>query len=221
MKRITAILLVFAIFAVFSLPHDAIAEKTASVTFGKDMLPYVEDEIYNELIDSLAGTDYVVENVEAIYISQEYLEEVAYNTRANIFFGYTLAELDAQFEGTRYVFTLGEDNQTSVIPFEEYIEESVYLKLLKDIADADGVIVIYTNLSLIDVAGFCVLLFISGDDAGKILESGLESVVNGLSALIKTGDLLLGAYNAPLLDDCEISLSAIIGTLINLKMLVS
>ena len=58
------------------------------------LLPYIEDTLYQELVGSLNSDEYFVENVSAIYISQEYLDELAFNSQANIFFGYTLAELD-------------------------------------------------------------------------------------------------------------------------------
>ena len=32
-----------------------------------------------------------------------------------------LADLDAQFQGTRYVFTLGDNGETTVVPFEDYV----------------------------------------------------------------------------------------------------
>ena len=85
-----------------------------------NLLPYLEDSIYSELVTTLNSEDYFVENVNAIYISKEYLEEVAYNSQENIYFGYTLSELDSYFQGTRYVFTLGDDGQTVVTEFQKY-----------------------------------------------------------------------------------------------------
>ena len=63
-----------------------------------NLLPYLEDSIYSELVTALNSEDYFVENVNAIYISKEYLEEVAYNSQENIYFGYTLSELDSYFQ---------------------------------------------------------------------------------------------------------------------------
>ena len=50
------------------------------------------------------GLNYV-ENVHAIYVSKEYLEEVSYNSQANIFFGYTIEEVKNTYGDTRFVFT--------------------------------------------------------------------------------------------------------------------
>ena len=55
-----------------------------------ELLPYIEDTLYGELVSTLDSDQYFVENVTAIYISEEYLEELAYNSQSNIFFGFTL-----------------------------------------------------------------------------------------------------------------------------------
>lgn len=54
------------------------------------LLTYVENQVYEELIDEFNSDEYFVEKVEAVYLSQEYLEEFTYNSQSNVFFGYTL-----------------------------------------------------------------------------------------------------------------------------------
>lgn len=110
------------------------------------LLQYVEDTVYSELVGTFASEDYIIENVHAIYISKEYLEEVAYNSQANIFFGYTLAELDEQFQGTRYVFTLDENGETTVVPFEDY--DDTYDKVIRNVAIGTGVILLCVTVSV-------------------------------------------------------------------------
>ena len=110
------------------------------------LLQYVEDTVYSELAGKFASEDYIIENVHAIYISKEYLEEVAYNSQANIFFGYTLAELDEQFQGTRYVFTLDENGETTVVPFEDY--DDTYDKVIRNVAIGTGVILLCVTVSV-------------------------------------------------------------------------
>lgn len=83
------------------------------------LLGYMESTVYAEVLDHIDSTKYAVDNVEAVYISKEYLEESSYNSKSNVFFGYTLDELDEQFQGTKYVFTLGNDGKTTVKPFEK------------------------------------------------------------------------------------------------------
>ena len=110
------------------------------------LLDYVEQNVFAELSEQL-GPEYRVENVSATYVSKEYLEEVAYNSQANVFFGYSLADLDAQFQGTRYVFTLDEHNETAVVPFEKY--DDTYDQVLKNVAIGTGVILICVTVSAI------------------------------------------------------------------------
>lgn len=110
-----------------------------------DLLRYVEDNIYQELVTSLNSSDYFVENVNAIYVSKEYFEELSYNSKENIFFGYTLSELDEQFQGTRYVFTLGDGGETTVVPFEENADP--YEQILKNVAIGSGVILVCITVS--------------------------------------------------------------------------
>lgn len=112
-----------------------------------ELLQYMEDNIYAELVDTLQSEDYIIENIETVFISKEYLEELNYNSQANVFFGYTLAELDEQFQGTRYVFTLGEDGQTTVVPFEAY--DDTYEQVLKNVAVGTGVILVCVTVSVV------------------------------------------------------------------------
>lgn len=109
------------------------------------LLRYVEDNVYAELVAQLNSDDYFVENISAVYVSKEYLEEMAFNSQSNVFFGYTLAELDAEFEGTRYVFTLGDDGSTIVQAFETY--DDTYEQVIKNVAIGTGVILVCVTVS--------------------------------------------------------------------------
>jgi hypothetical protein len=111
-----------------------------------DLLQYVEDNVYSDLVDQLDDEEYFVENVSAVYVSQEYLDEVAFNSQSNVFFGYSLPELDAEFEGTRYVFTLGDDGSTIVQAFEDY--DDTYEKVIKNVAIGTGVILVCVTVSV-------------------------------------------------------------------------
>ena len=111
------------------------------------LLQYLEDSVYTGLIDQYQSEDYIIENVNAVYISEDYLEEAEYNSKTNIFFGYTLDELDKQFKGTPYVFTLGEDGKTTVHPFEDY--DDTYDQIIKNVAIGTGVILICVTVSVV------------------------------------------------------------------------
>ena len=112
-----------------------------------NLLQYVEDTVYTELESELQGENYTVENVETVYISKEYLEEVAYNSKANIWFGYTIDELLEAFDGTPYVFTLGKSGATEVVPFVDY--DDTYDRVIRNIAIGTGVILVCVTVSVI------------------------------------------------------------------------
>ena len=114
----------------------------------EDLLAYVEDLVYRDAVTSLNSDEYFVENVSAVYISKEYLEEVAFNFQSNIYFGYTLAELDEVFQGTKYIFTLNDDGTTTVQELQE-IEDVSTETMLKNVAIGTGVILICVTVSVV------------------------------------------------------------------------
>ena len=103
----------------------------------EELLDYVKDNVYQGIVSELDSSEYFVENVDAVYISQDYLEEAAYNSKSNIFFGYTLEEVEKVYPDTQYVFTLGDDGTTIVKPFEDY--DDTYEKVIKNVAIGTGV----------------------------------------------------------------------------------
>ncbi|MBV1756426.1 MAG: HNH/ENDO VII family nuclease [Dethiosulfatibacter sp.] len=157
-----------------------------------DLLRYVQDNVYSELVKTFNSDEYYVENVEAVYISKEYLEEVAFNSQSNIFFGYTLDELNEQFEGTQYAFGLGNDGTTIVYDIEEY--DDTYERIIKDVAIGSGVILICVTVSVVagGVGAPAVsMVFVASAKTGTIiaLSSGaLSGVAAGVVTGMKTRD---------------------------------
>ena len=151
-----------------------------------ELLRYVQDTVYTDLVKDLDSSEYFVENVEAIYISKEYIEELEYNSKENVFFFYTLSELDEQFQGTRYVFTLGEDGTTTVVPFEDY--DDTYDQVLKNVAIGTGVILICVTVSVATggAAPAVSMIFAASAKTGTAfaLSSG---VFSGVSSAVVTG----------------------------------
>ena len=114
-----------------------------------DLLRYMEDSIYADLEAEL-DEDYVIENVTAAYVpfvSDEYKQELAYNSRENVYFGYTLSELDQQFQSARYIFTTDENGKTTVKEFEAY--DDTYDQAIKNVAIGAGVILICVTVSVV------------------------------------------------------------------------
>ncbi len=127
------------------------SEESSQVSFenlnDEDLLAYVEQTIYYTLVTDLNSDEYFVEGVTATYISKEYLAEVAYNSQSNIYFGYTLEEIEAEYEGTRYIFTLGDDGTTIVQAFEDY--DTTFDEIVQNVAIGTGVILICVTVSAV------------------------------------------------------------------------
>ena len=156
------------------------------------LIQYIEDTVYAGLVNEFGSEDYVIENCTAIYYSDDYLQEVAYNSKSNIFFGYTLAELDEQFQGERYVFTLGENGQTIVVPFEDY--DDTYDKVIKNVAIGTGVILVCITVSVISGgvgAAPISMIFAAAAKTGTIMalsSGGISAVAAGAITGILTHD---------------------------------
>ena len=158
-----------------------------------DLARYMSDSVYNEVLNNIDSDKYFVENVESTYVSKEYIETLEFNSQKNVFFGYTLEELDKQFQGKRYVFTLGDDGKTTVKEFEEYHNE--YLSAIKDVAIGAGVILFCVTVSAVSAgagAPAISMIFAAGAKTGAsmaISGGAIGAAANGIITGIKTGDM--------------------------------
>lgn len=159
------------------------------------LLAHIEDLIYTETITALDSEEYFVEGVNAVYISKEYLEEVAFNSQSNIYFGYTLDELNALFLGTRYIFTLGENGNTTVQELQE-IEDVNTATILKNVAIGTGVILVCVTVSVVSAgAGTPAVSMIFAVSATTAETMALSSAAfGGISAGIVRG-IQTGDFN--------------------------
>lgn len=182
------------------IPEDEVGDDTDytyEVAFenlnDENLLKYVEDAVYSDMVTGLNSDEYFIENVNAAYISQEYLDEVAYNSQANIYFGYTLDELENLYTDSKYVFALGEDGQTVVHAFEDY--DDTYDKVLRNVAIGTGVILVCVTVSVVSGgAGAPAISMIFAASAktgtGMALSSGIISgAATGIVTGIQTGDV--------------------------------
>jgi len=173
------------------LPADHVQPEFASLS-DPALLQYVKDNIYSDLVDRFNSEDYIIEDISVIYVSEDYLEEVAYNSKANIYFGYTLKELDAQFQGTRYVFSLGKNGETVVEEFAAY--DDIYDRVIKNVSMGTGVILACVTVSVVSGgvgAPAVSMIFASAAKTGTIyaLSSGTISAVAAATIKgIQTGD---------------------------------
>ena len=159
----------------------------------EQLLAHIEDLVYRDTVVSLNSDEYFVENVSAVYISKEYLDEVAFNSQSNIYFGYTLAELDDIFQGTKYIFTLGEDGTTTVQELQE-IEDVSTETMLKNVAIGTGVILICVTVSAVSAgmgAPAVSMIFAASAKTAQtiaISSAAFGGISAGIVRGIQTGD---------------------------------
>lgn len=157
------------------------------------LLAHVEDLVYSETVRALNSEEYFIESVNAVYISSEYMEEVAFNSQSNIFFGYTLSELDELFQGTKYIFTLGDDGQSSVQELQE-IEDTSTQTMLKNVAIGTGVILVCVTISVVAAGAkapaISVIFAASAVTANSfaVSSAAFGAVTAGIVRGIQTGD---------------------------------
>lgn len=158
----------------------------------EDLITYVEDSVYSNLIAEFNDTDLLIENVEAKFVSRDYLENLTYNSKNNLYFGYDAKELDSIFDGKKYVFTLGDDYQTVVKPIE-IIDDSISSDILKNVVVGSGVILICATVSVVSAPAAPAISVIFAASAASGTSFALQSgAISGITAGIirgyQTGD---------------------------------
>ena len=159
----------------------------------EDLLLEVENLVYRETVEALDSEEYVVENVSAVYLSKEYLEEASFNSQSNVYFGYTLAELDEIFQGTRYIFTLGDDGTTAVQELQ-VIDDHTAETMLRNIAIGTGVILVCVTVSVVSAgagAPAVSIIFAASATTAKTMavsSAAFGGISAGVVRGIETGD---------------------------------
>ena len=129
-----------------SIPEDDISIDLTNLS-SEDTLRYIEDSVYSEAVETLNSEEYFVENVEAIYYSQEYIDELQFNTLENIYFGYNISELNELFSGIKYVFDTDQNNKTIVKKAEVFDDTTG--KIIKNVAIGEGVILVCVTIAVV------------------------------------------------------------------------
>lgn len=159
----------------------------------EQLLTHVEDLVYREAISAINSEEFFVENVSAVYISKEYLDEIVFNSQSNIYFGYTLTELNEIFQGTKYIFTLGEDGSTAVQELQE-IEDVSTETMLRNVAIGTGVILVCVTVSVVSAgvgAPAVSMIFAASATTAKtfaISSAAFGGITAGVVRGIETGD---------------------------------
>lgn len=161
---------------------------------------YVLETLYSGIDSNFTTDDYQIQEITTIYLSKEYLEELDYNSKSNLYFGYTLSELASKFNGKKYVFEVDENNQTTVVEFKDY--ENNYKKMIKNVLIGTGVILICATVSLATGGTVSIIFAASAKTATEfaVSSAALSGIISSAIEYYKTGNieksLEKGALNA-------------------------
>lgn len=183
----------------------------------EELLSYIEDNVYEELVSDLNDEGYFVDNVEAIYISKEYLEESAYNSQSNIFFGYTLEDIENVYGDSKFVFTTNDEGKTVVTEFENY--DDTYEQIIKNVAIGTGVILICVTVSVATggTAPAVSMIFAASAKTGTVMalsSAGIGGLAAGITTQIQNGDVNEALKAAALESSEQFKWGAIFGTVL-------
>ncbi len=153
---------------------------------------YLQDSVYNQVVESLDSEDYLVGNVEVKYISKEYLNELSFNSKENIFFGYSLSALDELYEGEKYVFTV-EDGKTTTQAFNS-IKDTRFDETIENVAVGGGIILICVTVSAVaaPAAPAVSAIFAAGAKGAAALgaiDGAVGTVAAGVAKQVETGNI--------------------------------
>lgn len=158
----------------------------------KDLLRYVKDDVYSNVVESIPD-GYYIDNVETAYVSQEYLDELEYNSQSNVFFGYTLSDIENVYKDQKYVFTLSDAGETVVQPFESY--DKTFEKVAKNVAVGTGVILVCVTVSAATAgtgATAISMIFAASAKTGTAMAlsgGAIGAAATGIVTGIQTGDV--------------------------------
>ena len=178
---------------------------------------YIRDSVYEQVLSQGLPDGSFVENVQAVYISQEYIDELTYNSQSTVFFGYTIAELQNQFQGSKYVYTLGDGGQTTVHAFQGY--DDTYDQIIRNVAVGGGVILMCVTVSAATggvAPAFSMVFAIAASTGTKAALSGaaIGAIASGAATAVLTdGDVEASVKAAALGGSEGLKVGAMMGTL--------
>lgn len=171
---------------------SSVYEETSDLQFltfdDPELLKYIEDSVYAELVEQLNSDDYFVENVQAVCMPKEYYEEVGFNSQENIYFGYKVSELNEIFQGTKYIFTV-DDNGNTVVQEMEVLYDDTYNQVMKNVAIGAAVILVCVTVSIVTGGvGLPAVSAVFAASAETATSFALDcAVIGGAAAAISKG----------------------------------
>lgn len=151
---------------VVSIQNKYDEEMSSKAVDNNEFQEYLLENLYATISANFSSDAYQVQDISIMYISKEYIEELEYNTKSNIYFGFTVEELSEIFEGKTYVFDVGDNNETIVKEFDFYDED--YSEIIKNFAIGGGVIVICATISIATGGTVSVIFYAAATTATKV-----------------------------------------------------
>ena len=155
----------------------------------------LQDDVYKLIVDDLDESgnskDYEVQEVKAVYLSKEYIEQHSFNSKETKFFGSTLGELEARFGDQKYVFDIDENGKTvchAVDDFDDTFDQVTKVALV-------GTGVILISVTIVCVTGgapVTALVACTGPTAGAITANQAHIALMAAStavAIFDNGDV--------------------------------
>ncbi|MBO5327694.1 MAG: hypothetical protein J6B04_00810 [Clostridia bacterium] len=119
-----------------------------------------------------AYPEYKVDYVEYGYLSQEYVNELYYNSLTNVYYGFNYEEVASYMQNENWVFTVDESGQT--VANKVVHTNSGLLDLVKNVAIGSGVVVVCAVLT-------CVTVSLAAPVACFFVGAAKGAVVGGIS----------------------------------------
>lgn len=200
-KKIIAIIIIVIILTSIILTNVIIKKQNEKIFSKNDDLEfsslddpslqdYLIDTLYSGIDSNFSLDDYIINSISTTYVSKEYIDELTYNSKSNAYFGFDLNELANQFIGKKFVFTVDENNETTVKEFENY--NDTYIKVLKNVAIGGGVILACVGVSVLSSGTAVYAIFaVSAKTAATLaLSSGATTgVLSSAIEYYKTGNV--------------------------------
>ena len=170
---------------------QAASDLTVEELVETDSLQSLQSLIYSQTVANV-NDEYFVENVEIRYVSEEYLEELSYNSQTNVYFGFSLAELAAIYGDTSFLFAVDETGSTIVEAFEEYSPD--FETVVNNFAIGGGVILVCITISAATggVAPAVSMIFsfaAKGAVTGSLAGAAIGATAGAINAGIQEGNV--------------------------------
>ncbi|WP_322156010.1 hypothetical protein [Paratractidigestivibacter sp.] len=166
----------------------ALAEVDASSTVDSSLAEKLQDAVFDYITADLDADgnpqNLEVQEVKAVYLSKEYLEQYAFNTKETKFFGSTLGELEARFGGEKYVFDLDENGKTIVHAVSDY--DDTFERVTEVALMGAGVVLVAVTITVATggAAPTTALVACSSKAAGPLIANAPKIALMATSAAV-------------------------------------